>query len=182
MNSTDYQVLQSAISWLQDGKRVALATVVQTWGSSPRPVGSWLAIREDGQVVGSVSGGCVEDDLIRRVQTEILTRTSPELVKYGVSKDEAVRFGLPCGGTLQLLVEPRPELAILEAIMSGIKKRSIVLREVNVLTGQSTLSIGNHSTQFQFSNEKVQTIYGPRWRMFIIGAGQLSLCLASFVD
>jgi xanthine dehydrogenase accessory factor len=165
---------------LQDGKRVALATVVQTWGSSPRPVGSWLAIREDGQVVGSVSGGCVEDDLIRRVQTEILTRTSPELVKYGVSKDEAVRFGLPCGGTLQLLVEPRPELAILEAIMSGIKKRSIVLREVNVLTGQSTLSIGNRSTQFQFSNEKMQTIYGPRWRMFIIGAGQLSLCLASF--
>ena len=180
MNSTDYQVLQSAISWLQDGKRVALATVVQTWGSSPRPVGSWLAIREDGQVVGSVSGGCVEDDLIRRVQTEILTRTSPELVKYGVSKDEAVRFGLPCGGTLQLLVEPRPELAILEAIMSGIKKRSIVLREVDVLTGQSTLSIGNRSTQFQFSNEKMQTIYGPRWRMFIIGAGQLSLCLASF--
>jgi xanthine dehydrogenase accessory factor len=180
MNSTDYQVLQSAISWLQDGKRVALATVVQTWGSSPRPVGSWLAIREDGQVVGSVSGGCVEDDLIRRVQTEILTRTSPELVKYGVSKDEAVRFGLPCGGTLQLLVEPRPELAILEEIMSGIKKRSIVLREVNVLTGQSTLSIGNRSTQFQFSNEKMQTIYGPRWRMFIIGAGQLSLCLASF--
>lgn len=180
MNSTDYQVLQSAISWLQDGKRVALATVVQTWGSSPRPVGSWLAIREDGQVVGSVSGGCVEDDLIRRVQTEILTRTSPELVKYGVSKDEAVRFGLPCGGTLQLLVEPRPELAIFEAIMSGIKKRSIVLREVNVLTGQSTLSIGNRSTQFQFSNEKMQTIYGPRWRMFIIGAGQLSLCLASF--
>ena len=180
MNSTDYQVLQSAISWLQDRKRVALATVVQTWGSSPRPVGSWLAIREDGQVVGSVSGGCVEDDLIRRVQTEILTRTSPELVKYGVSKDEAVRFGLPCGGTLQLLVEPRPELAILEAIMSGIKKCSIVLREVNVLTGQSTLSIGNRSTQFQFSNEKMQTIYGPRWRMFIIGAGQLSLCLASF--
>jgi xanthine dehydrogenase accessory factor len=64
--------------------------------------------------------------------------------------------------------------------MSGIKKRSIVLREVNVLTGQSTLSIGNRSTQFQFSNEKMQTIYGPRWRMFIIGAGQLSLCLASF--
>lgn len=180
MNSTDYQVLQAAIGWLHEGKRVALATVVQTWGSSPRPVGSWLAIREDGQVVGSVSGGCVEDDLIRRVQTEILTRTSPELVKYGVSKDEAVRFGLPCGGTLQLLVEPQPELAILEAIMSGIKKRSIVLREVNLLSGQSILRIGNRSTQFQFSNEKMQTIYGPRWRMFIIGAGQLSLCLASF--
>jgi xanthine dehydrogenase accessory factor len=122
----------------------------------------------------------VEDDLIRRVQSEILTRTTPELVKYGVSRDEAVRFGLPCGGTLQLLVEPRPEVFILEEIMSGIRKRSIVLREVNVLTGQSILRIGNRSTQFQFSNEKMQTIYGPRWRMFIIGAGQLSLCLASF--
>ena len=180
MNSTDYQVLQSAINWLHDGKRVALATVVQTWGSSPRPVGSWLAIREDGQVVGSVSGGCVEDDLIRRVQTEILTRTSPELVKYGVSRDEAVRFGLPCGGTLQLLVEPRPELAILEEIMSGIQERLIVIRKVNVTTGHSTLSVGNHSTQFLFENETMQTIYGPRWRMLIIGAGQLSLCLANF--
>lgn len=180
MNSTDYQVLQSAISWLRDGKRIALATVVQTWGSSPRPVGSWLAIREDGQVVGSVSGGCVEDDLIRRVQSEILTRSLPELVKYGVSRDEAVRFGLPCGGTLQLLVEPRPELGVLEEIMSGIKNRAIVSREVNVLTGQSTLSIGNRSTQFQLSNEKMQIVYGPRWRMLIIGAGQLSLCLANF--
>lgn len=180
MNSTDYQVLQSAISWLRDGKQIALATVVQTWGSSPRPVGSWLAIREDGQVVGSVSGGCVEDDLIRRVQSEILTRSLPELVKYGVSRDEAVRFGLPCGGTLQLLVEPRPELGVLEEIMSGIKNRAIVSREVNVLNGQSTLSIGNRSTQFQFSNEKMQAVYGPRWRMLIIGAGQLSLCLANF--
>lgn len=180
MNSTDYQVLQSAICWLRDGKRVALATVIQTWGSSPRPVGSWLAIRDDGQVVGSVSGGCVEDDLIRRVQTDILTRTLPELVKYGVSRDEAVRFGLPCGGTLQLLVEPRPELAILEEIMNGIRERSIVIRKVNVITGHSALSIGNHSAQFLFENETMQTIYGPRWRMLIIGAGQLSLCLANF--
>jgi len=180
MNSTDYQVLQAAIGWLHDGKRVALATVVQTWGSSPRPVGSWLAIREDGQVVGSVSGGCVEDDLIRRVQSEILTRTTPELVKYGVSRDEAVRFGLPCGGTLQLLVEPRPEVFILEEIMGRIRKRSIVLRRVNLSTGESSLTVGSHSDQFLFSSEMMQTIYGPRWRMLIIGAGQLSLCLAHF--
>jgi len=113
MNSTDYIVLKTALSWLREGKRIAIATVVQTWGSSPRPIGSWLAIREDGQVVGSVSGGCVEDDLIRRVQTEILTRNTPELIVYGVSKEEAARFGLPCGGTLRLLVEPSPEQAVL---------------------------------------------------------------------
>ena len=105
MNSTDLSVLKSAVSWLQAGHSVAIATVVQTWGSAPRPVGSWLAIRDDGQVAGSVSGGCVEDDLISRVQTEILTRINPEMVIYGVSQEEAARFGLPCGGTLRLLVD-----------------------------------------------------------------------------
>ena len=83
MNSTDLSVLKSAVDWLKAGHPVAIATVVQTWGSAPRPVGSWLAIRQDGQVAGSVSGGCVEDDLIRRVQTEILTRNIPEMVVYG---------------------------------------------------------------------------------------------------
>jgi len=86
MNSTDLSVLKSAVDWLKAGHPVAIATVVQTWGSAPRPVGSWLAIRQDGQVAGSVSGGCVEDDLIRRVQTEILTRNIPEMVVYGVSQ------------------------------------------------------------------------------------------------
>lgn len=180
MNSTDYHVLQTAITWLRDKKRVALATVVQTWGSSPRPVGSWLAIREDGQIVGSVSGGCVEDDLIRRVQTEILTRSIPELVKYGVSKDEAVRFGLPCGGTLQLLVEPCPDLSVLDQVLHSIEQRLIILRRVDIRTGQSTLHTGTRTDHFLFSNHEMQTTYGPRWRMFIIGAGQLSLCLANF--
>ena len=104
MNSTDLSVLKSAVDWLKAGQPVAIATVVQTWGSAPRPVGSWLAIRQDGQVAGSVSGGCVEDDLIRRVQTEILTRNIPEMVVYGVSQQEAARFGIPCGGTLRLLI------------------------------------------------------------------------------
>ena len=143
MNSTDYIVLKTALSWLREGKRIAIATVVQTWGSSPRPVGSWLAIREDGQVIGSVSGGCVEDDLIRRVQTEILARNTPELVVYGVSKEEATRFGLPCGGTLRLFVEPRPEQAILEEILAGIENHQIILRRVDLHSGISTLQPGS---------------------------------------
>ena len=77
MNSTDLSVLNAAVDWLKAGHSVAIATVVQTWGSAPRPIGSWVAIRDDGQVTGSVSGGCVEDDLIRRVQTEILTKELP---------------------------------------------------------------------------------------------------------
>ena len=180
MNSTDLSVLRSAVSWLKAGHSVAIATVVQTWGSAPRPVGSWLAIRDDGQVSGSVSGGCVEDDLIRRVQTEILTRAIPEMVVYGVSQQEAARFGLPCGGTLRLLVEPKPELAVLENLLTQISSHQITRRTVNIGTGISTLATGSRRDEFVCSDQEMQTTYGPRWRMVIIGAGQLSLYTADF--
>jgi len=180
MNSTDYTVLQTALTWLREGRRIAIATVVQTWGSSPRPIGSWLAIRDDGQVVGSVSGGCVEDDLIRRVQTEILVRNVPEMVVYGVSREEAARFGLPCGGTMRLLVEPRPEQVILESILAAIEDHQLILREVNLQTGKSVLRPGNKADGFSLTDTAMQTSYGPRWRMFVIGAGQLSLYVANF--
>ena len=180
MNSTDLSVLKSAVEWLQSGQSVAIATVVQTWGSAPRPVGSWLAIRADGQVAGSVSGGCVEDDLIRRVQTEILTRETPEMVVYGVTQQEAARFGLPCGGTLRLLVEPRPELAVLEKLLENISSHQITRRSVSLVTGKSTLSTGDRSDEFDCTEQAMQTTYGPRWRMVIIGAGQLSLYTADF--
>lgn len=180
MNSTDLSVLKSAVNWLQTGHSVAIATVVQTWGSAPRPVGSWLAIRGDGQVAGSVSGGCVEDDLISRVQTEILTRDTPEMVVYGVSQEEAARFGLPCGGTLRLLVEPKPELAILERLLENIRSHQITKRLVNIETGKSTLESGTRNDEFTCTSTEMCTTYGPRWRMVIIGAGQLSQYTADF--
>ena len=180
MNSTDLSVLKSAVKWLRSGQSVAIATVVQTWGSAPRPVGSWLAIRADGQVAGSVSGGCVEDDLIRRVQTEILTRNTPEMVVYGITQQEAARFGLPCGGTLRLLVEPKPELAVLEKLLENISSHQITRRSVNLSTGKSILSLGDRSDEFVCTEQEMQTTYGPRWRMVIIGAGQLSLYTADF--
>lgn len=180
MNSTDLSVLKAAVRWLKEGHPVAIATVVQTWGSAPRPVGSWLAIRQDGQVAGSVSGGCVEDDLIRRVQTEILTRNTPELVVYGVSQQEAARFGLPCGGTLRLLVEPKPELAILEKLLELISAHLITLRSVDLSSGKSTLTAGTRHDEFTCTEQEMRTSYGPRWRMVIIGAGQLSLYTADF--
>jgi len=180
MNSTDLSVLRSAVSWLKAGHPVAIATVIQTWGSAPRPIGSWLAIRQDGQVAGSVSGGCVEDDLIRRVQTEILTKATPEMVVYGVSQQEAARFGLPCGGTLRLLVEPKPELAVLEKLLEQISAHEITRRTVNFSYGKSILSAGSRLDQFVCNEQEMQTTYGPRWRMVIIGAGQLSLYTADF--
>jgi xanthine dehydrogenase accessory factor len=180
MNSTDLSVLKSAVDWLKTGHRVAIATVVQTWGSAPRPVGSWLAIRQDGQVAGSVSGGCVEDDLIRRVQNDILTRSTPEMVVYGISQQEAARFGIPCGGTLRLLIEPKPEQVILEQLLGSISSHQITLRSVDLSTGHSTLSNGDRSDIFLCDEKLMRTTYGPRWRMVLIGAGQLSLYTADF--
>src|SRR5678816_2085906 len=106
MDSVDLQVLKSSVEWLRAGHRVVLATVVETWGSAPRPPGALLAIRDDGQVSGSVSGGCVEDDLIDRIRNQATAAEKPEMVVYGISKEQAARFGLPCGGQLQIALEP----------------------------------------------------------------------------
>ena len=106
MDSVDLEVLKRSTEWLDAGRRVLLVTVVKTWGSSPRPEGAMLAVRDDGLVEGSVSGGCIEDDIVLRIRRDGLTATQCEVVTYGVSADEARRFGLPCGGTIQLVLEP----------------------------------------------------------------------------
>ncbi|MCZ8256309.1 MAG: hypothetical protein O9327_11670, partial [Polaromonas sp.] len=106
MDNLDLEVLKTSSQWLAAGLRCELVTVLKTWGSSPRPEGSMLAICEDGRVVGSVSGGCIEDDMIDRARREGLSQARPAIVTYGVSADEARRFGLPCGGTIELAIEP----------------------------------------------------------------------------
>ena len=180
MDSTDLVVLKTCIAWLEAGRRVALVTVVQTWGSAPRPVGAWLAIRDDGQLVGSVSGGCVEDDLIVRVKTEVFASTLPQVVRYGVSSEEAARFGLPCGGTLRLVVEPLPALAMLKALLARIQEQRMTLRLLDLHTGQATLHDADRADQPGLDDHLMRTMYGPRWRLVIIGAGQLSQYVAQF--
>ncbi len=180
MDSTDLVVLRKSVEWLQAGHRLALATVVQTWGSAPRPLGSWLVIREDGQVIGSVSGGCVEDDLIARVQSEILGQVRPQVVTYGVTKGEASHFGLPCGGTVRIVVEPWPELAVLRELLLRIGSKRITVRELDLATGVSTLGDANRSDGISCDDQHMRTVYGPRWRLVVVGAGQLSQYVCQF--
>src|SRR5690606_15142637 len=120
MHSTDKQVLDAVRRWAEAGHRFALITVARTWGSAPRPPGSWMALRDDGHVKGSVSGGCIEADLIDRVTNGGFESQAPFVVKYGVTADEARRFGLPCGGTMELLIEPQPALAALDELAERI--------------------------------------------------------------
>ena len=139
MNTPDTEVLRQALAWLGQGQAVYLATVMQTWGSAPRQPGALLAVSADGRVCGSVSGGCIEDDLIDRAKRGALP-AKPELVKYGVTADEATRFGLPCGGTLELLVEPLAGAGWLQAVLDEVVAHRLVARTLDLATGQSTLA------------------------------------------
>ena len=98
-------ILEQAASWRHAGKGVALATVVKTWGSSPRPAGAKLAVADDGAFVGSVSGGCVEGAVIEEAQAAIKDR-KPRLLDFGVSDEQAWEVGLACGGKIEIFVEP----------------------------------------------------------------------------
>src|SRR5690625_1382959 len=139
MDSIDIRVLKTLLGWRQAGQQVLWVTVLQTWGSSPRPIGSMMAINEDGEVVGSVSGGCIEDDLIRDRQQYIqqaATQTAPLQLKYGIKADEAHRFGLPCGGVIELLLEYNPSVALLDELLDAITGGRTMVKECNLSTGQ----------------------------------------------
>lgn len=97
-------VLERAAAWHAEGMQVALATVVRTWGSSPRPAGSKLAVNGRGEFVGSVSGGCIEGAVIQEA-IEVMTGMPPRLLAFGVSDEAAWEVGLACGGKIEILVE-----------------------------------------------------------------------------
>jgi len=184
MDSVDLEVLRSAIAWRRSGHGVTLATVVETWGSAPRPVGAMLAIRHDGMVSGSVSGGCVEDDMIAKL-TGSAAPTAPQLLTYGVTREQAERFGLPCGGRLAIVVEPVADpaldaqpLQMLEQLIANSDRRELTLRTLDMQTGRMSLAPGTRDAVLQFDGRQLVTVHGPLWRLLLIGAGQLSRYLA----
>ena len=178
MDSVDLEVLRRSVEWLDAGKRVLLVTVVKTWGSSPRSPGALLAVREDGQVVGSVSGGCIEDDIVDRTRREGQTATKCEVVTYGVSADEARRFGLPCGGTIQLVLEPLSRDSRLAELLEEVQRGQLVARRLDLESASVTLAPARAGDGLAFDGETLVTVHGPRYRMLMIGAGQLSKYLA----
>jgi xanthine dehydrogenase accessory factor len=177
MDSLDLQVLQQARDWRVEGRAVWLVTVIETWGSAPRPPGALLALRDDGLVVGSVSGGCVEDDLIDRVRTGERVG-KPSLVTYGVSKEEAARFGLPCGGNLRLVQEPLGDTGWIDEVLARTARHELVARRLDLDTGEVTIEPASRGESFVFDGRQLRALFGPRWRLLIIGAGQLSRALA----
>ena len=179
MESLDLRVLSDVLAWKQASHRVTLVTVVETWGSAPRPPGALLAVRDDGVVSGSVSGGCVEDDLIARIKAgEYEHLAHPSMVAYGVTKEEASRFGLPCGGTLRLVQEPVQDTAWIEEVLARTQAHQLVARTLSITNGSVQLHNAKRSDNLQFDGVTLTTLFGPRWRLLLIGAGQLSQAVA----
>ncbi|AZC29794.1 XdhC family protein [Pseudomonas chlororaphis] len=180
MDSVDLNVLRSVLEWRRAGQGVTLYSVVQTWGSAPRPPGAMLALREDGMVIGSVSGGCIEDDLIARLHDGRLPQDGPPVqwVTYGVTREEAARFGLPCGGTLRLTEERVGDPAWVAELLARCEAHEIVARELNLGSGEVLLKPASKTDVLSFDETTLRAIYGPRWRLLLIGAGQLSRYVA----
>lgn len=178
MDRTDTQVLLRAQQWLAQGRRVALGTVVRTWGSAPRPIGSWVAIAEDGQVVGSVSGGCIEDDLIEQARIGTLFCATPQRLTYGLNADEAHRFGLPCGGTLEVVIETLGAASGIEALLAELQAGRITRRQLDLHTGRVALTSATGPDALQLTADALITVHGPQLRLILIGAGQVSHYLA----
>lgn len=178
MDAVDIRVLRALQAWREAGADALLVTVVKTWGSSPRPVGAMLAVRVGVEMVGSVSGGCIEDDLFQRF-TDLRSTSATTLVRYGVSSDEAHRFGLPCGGTIELMVECNPDLESLNALLAHLDAGTLVQRRVDRASGAVDVEPVSAYVRLQLTERAMSVCIGPRWRMLLIGAGVLAQYLAT---
>ena len=174
MDSVDLQVLKKADEWLHAGHRAVMGTVVRTWGSAPRPIGALVVIRDDGLVVGSVSGGCIEDDLVDRVRQKAAAAERPERVKYGVTAEEAFKFGLPCGGTIELVLEPLNRDSQVDRLLERVAAGRHTVRTLDLASGTVTLADGDGTDVLDCNDARLITAFGPRWRLLVIGAGQLT--------
>jgi xanthine dehydrogenase accessory factor len=178
MHSVDQQVLERLIQWLRRGDRAWLCTIVATLGSSPRPVGSLFACNAQAETVGSLSGGCVEDDLVERLCAGELSST--QLLEYGVTAEENERLGLPCGGRLEILLEPIDAGALpqLDSLLQAVRERRYIARRVRLDDGVSELLPADGFAALVREQHAVTQTFGPRYRMLLIGAGALSETLS----
>ena len=183
LRGADLEVLASALDFHQQGLNPLLVTVLRTWGSAPRPAGSLLVITPSGRHAGSVSGGCVEEDLFQRCQQgEWQDLQRPRVIRYGVSQAEAARFGLPCGGQLELLLEPMNELPPWQDLHARLQAGEVLERSLDLVTGDASLTSILHSQveAFSLTGNLVRKVFGPQWRMLLIGANHLARYVTQF--
>ena len=181
MNSPDQQVLSKLIEWLSNGENCWLATIVETIGSYPRPIGSLMAFNNVGSQAGSISGGCVEEDLISRVATGEIQKNYLAIHEFGITADQNEKLGLPCGGTIKVLVQgldSTKDITWITETAQGLSERICITRELDLKSKMTRLVSSANYQPFKMKDDKLIQSFGPSMRMFLVGAGQLSQCLA----
>ena len=184
MNSLDQQVIAQLRDWLEAGRQCWLCTIVKTFGSSPRPVGSLLACNDQGQYCGSLSGGCVEDDLRESIFQGRLAKDRPERIKYGVAVEDVIRLGLPCGGTLEVVVEPvgPAQLALYRELADKVARRRLVTRSLDLDSGTASLEDAAEYAPLELDGNTLRHTYGPSFQLLLVGAVQVAYYLAEMAQ
>jgi len=189
MFDLDSEVFSTLIKWLEEGRAAWLCTVTSTWGSAPRDVGSLMVCNADGGQCGSLSGGCIEEDLLAQISRGEIASDRAIHILYGESKEEAERLKLPCGGTLGVLIEPQSNsednLQHLKQIKHHLDSRECVVRELDFQTGKRELISGSHGEQFSFELDgknpaNLHQIIGPQFHLFLVGVSEVARALARF--
>jgi len=192
--ATHDRIPEAALDWLRAGKGAALATVIETWGSAPRPRGSQLAISSEAEMAGSVSGGCVEGAVVAEA-LDALGDGVPRVLEYGVSDEEAFAVGLACGGTIRVMVEPLgvgdgpdPDLIarlaaaraerrpVVYAVRPGSWERRLIEEPDDPLWDQAKARLA--SDQSGFDDDWFLAAHNPPLRMAVVGAVHIAQALA----
>ena len=177
-------VLTPLSTWLKEKRKVAIATVISTWGSAPRPVGGQMAIDVNGEIIGSVSGGCIEGAVISEGIKSI--KDGKTRVKdYGISNNLAWEVGLACGGELKILIQPlNIEDSIVNSMVAHIKNRQPIKLEVDCITGERLInnSLTNETSYYNKLTNQFIHVLAPHPRLFIIGAVHIAQALVSLAN
>jgi len=176
MKNSSQDVLEAASRWLKEGRSVELVTVLRTWGSSPRPIGAIAAIREDGVIVGSVSGGCIETQLSERFKGEAV----PHVHTHRIDDQEAKRFGLACGGELELLFETLDPDSKIDAVLDHLGRRERVVRRLSTTTNQVSINPAEAGDVFSWQSPELKQVFGPSWQLLIVGVDPRDKFFASW--
>jgi len=180
------EVIQRLLAWIKAGKRAWFCTIIATYGSSPRPAGSLFALNGDGVTAGSLSGGCGEEELVARLLGASAAEQFPQRSEYGVTAEENARLGLPCGGRLEVLVEYYPEqdyrVDQLQSLVDGHSQRISLCRSVDLGSGETHVETVDHFATPVIDEEVYSQTFAPRYRMLLVGAGQLAASVSSLAQ
>ena len=188
MLSSQQQIVSHTLKWLESDKPVWLCTILKTWGSSPRPIGAMMACTLDGELVGSISGGCIEEDFLEQLRNGNLKTQyddaggKPFMVKYGVTAEEQARLKLPCGGQLHVLLEyidpTGANKDVFARLHTDLENHNSVSRVVNLDTGEISAAAESSDDAVVIEDQTMIHSLSPMYRLLLLGAGDVAKYVA----